>query len=103
MASINYLQVLEGEQIKETCVRVKDDQIVPDAPDGIEISIWRDDEVTAKKFQLRIKMPWGNVYTLDSYETKKEAAERFKDTVSRLKSGKAKIKPGKSLSIVSGK
>ena len=100
MASINYLHVLEGEQIKETNVRVKDEQVVLDEPKEIEISIWRDDEVTAKKFQLQIKMPWGNIYTLDSYDTEKEAVEMFKKTVSLLKSKKASIKLGKSFSIV---
>ena len=100
MDSINYLRVIKGERLQGTTCEINDSQVILSEPKTIEISIWRNDERDKEKFEIQIHMPWGNLYTIARCESEEKAEEEFKKIVKQTKNGQAKIKIGKSLSVM---
>jgi len=99
---MNYLRELAGEQLKETAVKLEDKQIALEEPKEIKVILWRNDEAVEKRFEIKIQMPWGNIYFLGSSKTKEKALRAYKEIVEALKSGKAKIKIKSPSSVTVG-
>lgn len=89
--------MIRGQTLMIDPAKITDDQIVMKEPKIIEFYLYRNDEENT--YEINVGMPWGNWYTLESYDDYDRAMTRYEELVKKMQKGKAVIEIGETFAI----
>ena len=92
MQKLNYLHVINGEELERTTCDLRDKEVIFEKPKEITISIFRNDEREKDRFEIQIIPPKGYVHTISCYDNERQAKAEFEKLIKEIETGQKKIK-----------
>jgi len=94
MSTAHYSEVI-GTILNRRTVTINDDQIVIEKPGRVDVIICRNKK-KARKFDVQVGMPFGNIYTISSHQTIDDVRSEYARIVEKLSDGSARIQINRS-------